>query len=450
MKKKLQVSPLDPILIRDGRPFDRVPGIRAHTLDDVLPNTFAGSIRTALIKKESSPSVRENLKKLDVRGPLYRWRESLYFLAPLDLEWHQAQSSNQTEPLVTAYPIRPKKPCTDDKASSGCWGVGKEGLFEDTLWLPLGSGKQKKWKDAPSYVSEKWMLDWLMESTYINKHKSKPQNWLTSNSPSSEASQFVAPLLMKAFDKEERTHTSVDPETYSVKEGELFSTESLVFPDDLKLEAWIEDSSAPISTELGDISELHTLGGKRRLVHLHEVEPHDHVDDNSSFWNCPPMVSENLKNEKYIRMVLATPAYFRKGWIPGWLDENLVSKERGQYQENGNAKYLWKTNIKLQLRWACVPRWQPVSGWAYDLRTNGDQRLPQERMVRRMVPAGSVYFFEVLEGDPSELAQELWLKSVSDRNRRAEAHDREDGFGLALWGSWQMTDHTEKEKENDQ
>lgn len=448
MKKKLQVSPLDPILIRDGRPFDRVPGIRAHTLDDVLPNTFAGSIRTALIKKESSSSVREKLKKLDVRGPLYRWRESLYFPAPLDLEWHQTQSSDSSEPLVTAYRITPKKPCIEDKASSGCWGVGKEGLFEDTLWLPLGAGKEKRWKDAPAYVSEKWMLDWLMESTEIDKHSSKSQKWLTSDSEAHEANQSVAPLLMKAFDKEERTHISVDPNTYSVKEGELFSTESLVFPDDLKLEAWIEDSSASISTELGDISELHTLGGKRRLVHLHEVEPSDHTEDGASVWNCPSMIKEKLKNAKYLRMVLATPAYFRKGWIPGWLDEKLISKDRGQYKENEEIKYLWETKIKLQLRWACVPRWQPVSGWAYDLRIQDDQKLPQERMVRRMVPAGSVYFFEVIEGDPSELAQELWLKSVSDRNRRAEAHDREDGFGLALWGSWQMADQKET-KEND-
>lgn len=450
MKKNLQVSPLDPILVRDGRPFDRVPGIRAHTLDDVLPNTFAGSIRTALIKKESSRSVREQLKKLDVRGPLYRWRESLYFPAPLDLEWHQSQSSNPSVPLVTAYPIRPQKPHTEDSASSGCWGIGKEGLFEETLWFPLGAGKEKRWKDAPAYVSEKWMLDWLVESPDINEHSSKPQKWLPSNLSSLESGKSEAPLLMKAFDKEERTHISVDPETYSVKEGELFSTESLVFPDDLKLEAWIEDSGAPISTELGDISELHTLGGKRRLVHLHEVEPRDQVGDGSSFWSCPPRVSEKLKNAKYIRMVLATPAYFRKGWIPGWLDENLVSKDRGQFQENGNSKYLWETKIKLQLRWACIPRWQPVSGWAYDLRTKGDQKLSQERMVRRMVPAGSVYFFEVVEGDPAELAQELWLESVSDRNRRAEAHDREDGFGLALWGSWQMKDHTEEAKENDQ
>lgn len=54
-----------------------------------------------------------------------------------------------------------------------------------------------------------------------------------------------------------------------------------------------------------------------------------------------------------------------------------------------------------------------------------------------MVPAGSVYFFEVSgDGDASELAKRAWLTSVSDYNRRKGAFDREDGFGMAIWGIW--------------
>jgi CRISPR-associated protein Cmr3 len=50
--------------------------------------------------------------------------------------------------------------------------------------------------------------------------------------------------------------------------------------------------------------------------------------------------------------------------------------------------------------------------------------------VRRMVPAGGVYFFELLKGQSSDL-EKLWLESVSD-----EEQDRRDGFGLATWGIW--------------
>ena len=50
--------------------------------------------------------------------------------------------------------------------------------------------------------------------------------------------------------------------------------------------------------------------------------------------------------------------------------------------------------------------------------------------VKRMVPAGGVYFFEVIHGTASDLAHR-WLLSVSDGDQ-----DRRDGFGLAAWGTW--------------
>jgi CRISPR-associated protein Cmr3 len=46
------------------------------------------------------------------------------------------------------------------------------------------------------------------------------------------------------------------------------------------------------------------------------------------------------------------------------------------------------------------------------------------------VPAGSIYFFEVRQGDGAALA-DRWLQSVCD-----DEQDRRDGFGLAVWGTW--------------
>ena len=48
-----------------------------------------------------------------------------------------------------------------------------------------------------------------------------------------------------------------------------------------------------------------------------------------------------------------------------------------------------------------------------------------------MVPAGSVYFFEKVDGDARILATNGWLKPVSDAPQ-----DCSDGFGLSLWGTW--------------
>jgi CRISPR-associated protein Cmr3 len=48
-----------------------------------------------------------------------------------------------------------------------------------------------------------------------------------------------------------------------------------------------------------------------------------------------------------------------------------------------------------------------------------------------MAPAGSVYFFETLDGDPVDLIPNAWLRPVSD-----DPKDKRDGYGLALWGIW--------------
>jgi CRISPR-associated protein Cmr3 len=110
-----------------------------------------------------------------------------------------------------------------------------------------------------------------------------------------------------------------------------------------------------------------------------------------------------------VRMVLATPALFEGGWRPGWLDK---------FEQMNLPAGVGAVRPKLVA--AAVGRREPVSGWSL--------REKRPKAVRWMVPAGSVYFFEVEEGDPSRLL-ESWLRPVSDHQQ-----DRKDGFGLALWG----------------
>ncbi|AET60502.1 hypothetical protein HPL003_18800 [Paenibacillus terrae HPL-003] len=411
MKKRLQVKPLDPMMLRDGRPFNATPGIRAHTLSDITPSVLAGTIRTMLAKREQAGNRSLSLNhfaKLQVRGPIYKHRGSLYFAMPQDVEIYEEHGK------ASIQVIRPVNLTDGQHAKQGFFGVGQEGRLADVLWPPLGAGAHKGMKGAPAYISKERMVHWLTGSESEETWSKLLEQWRQDQEDSPlHAANETSPFL-PAFIREERTHTAIDPKTHTAKAQQLFSTESLVFPPELTLEAEI-DSGEDASGWTGTISEMHPMGGKRRLAHFSEVE-----DDLS--WNCPVAIQESMQGASYIRMVLATPAYFRKGWLPGWLDENLQTKNP------------WKCGVELQLRWACVPRWQPVSGWSYS-----KDDLYNEKAVRRMVPAGSVYFFEVTKGNPADLAKEMWLQSVSDKNRRKEAFDKEDGYGLALWGKWNVT-----------
>jgi CRISPR-associated protein Cmr3 len=121
-------------------------------------------------------------------------------------------------------------------------------------------------------------------------------------------------------------------------------------------------------------------------------------------------VKQSLAGANQIRLVLATPAVFQHGWRPDWLKDGLVGSPPG-------------AKIKLRLVGVSIGRWKAVSGWSL-----APPRGPKP--IRRLVPAGGVYFFTVVEGEPTEL-ENHWLQSVSD-----EKQAQRDGFGLAVWGAW--------------
>ncbi|MCL9662164.1 type III-B CRISPR module-associated protein Cmr3 [Paenibacillus hunanensis] len=445
MKTFIRVQPLDPIMIRDGRPFTRTPGIRAHTLNHISPSVLAGSIRTLLTKRaQASEGTSTNYKRLTktkIRGPVYVWKDQMYFAVPQD-----AQVYENGEHLHI-QPVEPQPKADED---SGFFGTGKMGLYDD-LWLPKvsvspvaesKSGEYKLASKQPTHVSAAYMYRWLSQPTvsFRNEYADQVKAWqeeLKTSTLKPEQDAFL-PL----FQKEERTHIERDLLTSRAKDQQLFNTQSLVLPKDLTLQAEVILPEQELWRE--GLSEIHPMGGKRRLAHF--TEEHTLPEDR---WNCPDEVAQALENQSYFRIVLATPAYFRRGWLPSWLNEDMES--------NDSFGKLFNTTLRVRLRWACVPRWEAVSGWRMEKTMEQDKEsqatVPStsskpykgeghEKAIRRMVPAGSVYFFEVIEdaqgvkGNPAELAKAMWLQSISDTNRRHEAFDQEDGCGLALWGVW--------------
>jgi CRISPR-associated protein Cmr3 len=124
------------------------------------------------------------------------------------------------------------------------------------------------------------------------------------------------------------------------------------------------------------------------------------------------MVMTALAQTDRLTMNLVTPGVFREGWKPGWLHEGLKGRPF-----NGGPR--------LTLIGVCIQRWRAVSGWSY--KDGGP------KPIRRVVPAGGVYFFQSDTKDNSALA-EYWLRSVCDKEQ-----ERRHGFGLAAWGTWLST-----------
>jgi len=119
------------------------------------------------------------------------------------------------------------------------------------------------------------------------------------------------------------------------------------------------------------------LGGERRTARF-EVLP------------SPPNVLQHLKQGKLL--YLATPAAFDGGWQ---LEPSLGPPIT-----------------------AAIGRYQPIGGWELDPKNSGGSN----KIARRCVPAGSVYFFQ----DSVNVIQPL------------TDYGKEIGYGITYTGEWQQ------------
>jgi CRISPR-associated protein Cmr3 len=378
----------DPIVARDGRPFGPGQGNRMRPVSWPFPSVVAGSLRAALAKeagKEFTDATTADLRQVTVSGVFPLGEDGqLYLPAPEDCIVVQ---DNRT------LRVRPEEP----RAGDGCdWP--EDGLLP--VVLPMAPEEEDfQPKDGPAW----WPRDELGK-------------WLAGG----EAEVAFDRRFLQAPEVEERTHVQLNPESGAGEAGMLFTTAALNLTHLPRYGSL--DSSAPwherfaairlvtraeavgwAGATAADLNRLHPLGGERRLVGW---KANPSVD-----WSCPGPVAEALRNAQRVRMVLATPALFAGGWKPQWLQVQLT----GSPPEGGP---------RLKLVGFTIQRWRAVSGWSL-----AEPRGPKP--VRRSVPAGGVYFFEVV-GDPNASGLvDQWLRPVSD-----EAQDRRDGFGLAVWGTW--------------
>ncbi len=116
---------------------------------------------------------------------------------------------------------------------------------------------------------------------------------------------------------------------------------------------------------------------------------------------------------KYFKLYLSTPAVFEKnGWLPDWIDTN--SNYEGSIPN---------TKIKVKLICAFTDKSNYISGF--------DMSKKKPKPILRTVPAGSVYYFEVLDDNPpnwESIVSNLHGKSISSGEYNKQ------GFGISYIG----------------
>jgi len=391
----LELTPRDPIIARDGRPFGAGQGNRMRGLTWPLPSVFAGSFRTALVKAhpdlDFGGTMPQQLMAIGVAGVFPTVESELYLPAPNDCVWDEKTGKVfRVQPILLAE------------------GEGVD--FPVDGLDPVRLTKEQAAEDFKAKTIPAW---WP---------RSKYEEWLTTTKIEFPSDWFATDFLAIAK-SETRDHVCLDVDTGAAAEGQIFATaglnvthlprygidrENKKLPFDKRYEKITLSARVTIAEKAFEhverLKTWHPLGGERRLVHWQR-------SDAAELWTCPEVVKGALESASRIRMVLATPAIFNHGWRPDWLDAKTLTGK--PFDEGPMLKLVGVSNA----------RWKAVSGWSL-----APPRGPKP--IRRMVPAGSVYFFEK-EGEGRTLATNGWLRPVSDAPQ-----DRNDGFGLAIWGTW--------------
>lgn len=399
--KTYLLRPKAPLLFRSGRPF----GLRAETLPFPPPSTVAGALRGILFETRPEAFGSGKLAELDavaVAGPLlvrrYLDGRRTDLLLPKPADAIYAGKGRYEASKVLLHRLQPR----------AIGAAAEEGMdLPDGLWpvFPVPDFLDKP-RDGPAFWRFDPLLAWLSGANRRN--------------PKHEYSQDELPELGAGpLPIDTRAHVAIQPETLTAKPGALFETRRLDFGPRRLANAWDHcEYSLLVRCDETLPDGFFTLGGKGGLTYL-EASPHGWPE-------CPRSLTEALAKADGLRLVLATPGYFREGWRPLWL-----TKRNGAWR--GSPPGFGQ--LTLVLRAVALERWQAHSGWdtlafeRADATLRKDVRFPITP-AWRLAPAGSVYWFDIESGRPEDAAK-LWLRSISDGERA-----RRDGFGLVLPGVW--------------
>lgn len=390
------IESLAPLVFRAGKPF----GSQASAQDAIfpLPSTGAGLIRyLAVAQKNKERVFSENWKDVNHQNLLKLQCYGVYL----------AQFSDDKNPTIFV-PKPANSLCLEDEGKTKLVRLAPKSFDEDCgSDLPNGllyirtvneKGEPIEVKGKPKDTVHYWRLEDVIK--WQNGEKLEYDT--------------IAKNGLKSIPTEIRTHNSIDSETRSVKDGDLFQTASFdlgylrkksenpeINPfdyfDNQRL-GFVVFSDEPLKNDWA------TLGGERRLSYLKKL-------DNQTLLSKPTIDEINQKGG--FSLTFISPAIFAQGYLPSWIDKNTL------------MGILPNSQTKVRLKAVAVERYQAVSGW--------DSVKWQPKATRKAVSAGAVYWFELVDGSMlDKKGLEFLTQPLSDN-----AYDKADGFGMALVSAWQ-------------
>lgn len=395
------IEPRDPLIVRDGRPFGSDSNARAVTLPFPYPSTLVGALRTraglganGLFDGKSIDRVKQYvlhgplLVHLNEDGSIAEW----LLPAPSDALLLDPAPEEAQKDCIYRYSMAPQASSDEGDEPAQVYTNIPDGLRPIA---PLTTHREKVSKRAPRFWRGEHVLGWLRD----------PQDGPVE----------VQELGIKGLELNMRVHVSIQPDAQTASEGALFQTIGLEFTHGAG-GSWAQPKRLALAAHFSGAMPhfdggLAPLGGERRLMHWRQMP-----NDLSPFTDADRegIFAQIIKTRR-CRVVLLTPAWFKDGFRPPLQWE--------------------RDSVHAQVKGACVPRMQVISGW--------DMAARSPKRTSALAPAGSTYFVEfpkqLSDADVRRWLDATWMKNVSDEQKQNASDDWQwalDGFGLAVLGVW--------------
>lgn len=399
-----KIKAIDQLFFRLGTPFEAEG--ETHLLGSAfppIPSTYSGMFKPFVSKNckseyENNKSNEKNINhalKISYNGVLYK--DNFCFPQPLDM------FISKSYDFTSEKEIKEKQQYELKTMELMCRPMSnfplKYCLIKSNL--PTENTNEKKMKTLEDiYIEEGDLISYLKgEDSFING--------FSLNNHLSRERKLGIKINSKSIDKRE-----LDKDDYK-KDNNLYEIEMVRPHADLQLAVEVK------GIEIENI-KLNRLGGESKIAEIQRLS--------EKTLNIPKLESDS----KYFKLYLATPAIFENGWFPQWIDDNeaKIGKFHGK-----------KRNIKVKLIAATVGRYVPAGGFGQEK----ENEKYQPREMRYAVPAGSVYYFEILEGTFEDAVHLFHQKCMSDYRlnygfkRPKVSYDRlrycDRGFGYVLVGT---------------
>gem|GEM_PF-1168020 len=383
------------IILRDGRPFGEIGTFGGGGLDWPLPQTLAGMCRTMIgygrsedFFNQTSGEYIEMLKNVSLQrilpGLVTDDGYSPLLPVPADLQFYLNDN-----PYVYPMEFQPLR-------------TGEQTDINSTEWLypfTIDVIKRQEPDRPPIFLSS------TLANQYIN-----------GEIPIDGKALIATEAAGYDVLHETRIHSSIDPESRSVIDGQLYSENGIYLkavgvpchPDKGRLYGTDSAYDLHIDFDLAGVNvsekipQCAYLGGEKRRVEVNIAESH-------AFFNKP--VKD--KGQRFVKLVLATHGDFET-WVPGWLLNTGAVEDAAWVREP-------KSGVEIKLRSAVIAGWDPCSGWDYEIR--------EPKPFRKLVKPGSVYLVELRNPEESsKLIGALHGESICSEGSQGE----KDGYGQVI------------------